>query len=121
MMSLCLMGVLGIMLEKWKGCGQSSRQSGTGTTSKPGLSDPTSWLSPLVIAEGLRKNREVLSIKALSASMYRGGQWRECFPLHIVSGSGHCQGASPSPIAQSARVAFHYSLNLESAGSRKRL
>lgn len=74
MMSLCLMGVMGATLEKWKERGQSSRQSGTGTISKPGLSDPASWLSPLVITEGL-KNREVLCTKALSASMSRGGQW----------------------------------------------
>lgn len=110
MMSLCLVGVRGAMLEKWKGHGQSSRQSGTGTIPKPGLSDPTSWLSPLVITEGLN-NREVLSIKSLSASTPRGGQWRGTGACHSTySRSGRCQGASRSPTAQSAGVAFHYSL-----------
>lgn len=66
------MGVKRATLEKWKGRGQSSKQSGTGTIPKPGLSDPASWLSPLVITEGLKKNREVLSIKSLSASTPRG-------------------------------------------------
>lgn len=108
MMSLCLVGELGTTLEKWKGRGQSSKQSGTGTIPKPGLSDPASWLSPLVITQGLKKNREVLSIKSLSASTPRGGQWHGTGACHSTyTGPGLFPGVAaakgPAP-AQQLRV-----------------
>lgn len=79
-----------------------------GTIPKPGLSDPASWLSPLVITEGLEKNREVLSIKSLSASTPRGGQWHGTGACHSTyTGPGLFPGVAaakgPAP-AQQLRV-----------------